>query len=95
MRCVSHTGYLAHENSKGEIRGKSRYENNSKRVLRNMEERNEGAKREKCLKQNLTSAKDLTIMLLDGGDSPYAIDQTKVTIVTYCLIYGPSGHTEA
>ena len=29
--CVSHTGYLAHGNSKGETRGRSRNKNNSKR----------------------------------------------------------------
>ena len=44
MRCVSHyshTGYLAHANSKGEAR-RSRHQNNSYKVLRNMEERNMG-----------------------------------------------------
>lgn len=36
---VSHTGYLAHENSKGIARGKNRQQNYSKRVNRNLEER--------------------------------------------------------
>ena len=37
----SHTGYLASGNSKGEeARGKSRHENNSERVARDMKERN-------------------------------------------------------
>ena len=40
MRCVSHTEYLVHGNSKGEARGRSRHKNNSKRVVTNMEERN-------------------------------------------------------
>ena len=44
-RGVSHTGYLAHENSKGEARGRRRHKNNSKRVVRNMGERNAGTKR--------------------------------------------------
>ena len=36
-----------------------------------MEERNVGTIREKSPKQDLTSAKDLTIMILEGRDSPY------------------------
>ena len=40
MGCVFLTGYLAHGNRKGEARGKSRYKNNSKRVVKNLEERN-------------------------------------------------------
>ena len=42
--CVQHTGYMEHGNSKGEAEGKSRHDNNSKRVIRNMEERNAGTK---------------------------------------------------
>ena len=37
---VSHAGYLAHGNSKGEARGRNRHKSNRKRVARNLEERN-------------------------------------------------------
>ena len=40
--CVSHTGYLAHGNSEGEARGRSRYKYITNTVVRNMEERNVG-----------------------------------------------------
>ena len=60
--CVSHTGYLAHGNSKGKERGRSRYKNNSERVVRNVEERNVSTK-EKSPKQG---AEELTIELLEG-----------------------------
>ena len=33
MHDVSDTGYLPHENSKGEIRGRSKHKNQSKRVV--------------------------------------------------------------
>ena len=33
QRCVSHTRYFAHENSKGEERGKIRHKNHNKRVI--------------------------------------------------------------
>ena len=60
--CVSHTGYLAHWNNKGEARGRGRHKNNnSKSVVRNMKEKNLGTIREKNPKQGLTSAKDITI----------------------------------
>ena len=39
MRCVSHTGYLVHGNSKSELRGRSRHNNKSKRVVKNLKER--------------------------------------------------------
>ena len=48
-RSVSHTEYLAYENSKGEARGKSRHKSNSKGGVRNMEGRNVGTN-EKILK---------------------------------------------
>ena len=57
-RCVSHTGYLAHGNNKGKIKG-SRHQDNSKRV-RNRDERNVGTKG-KSPKQGLTSAKVSTL----------------------------------
>ena len=61
--CVSHTAeYLTHGNSKSEARGISRHMSNSKRVVRNMEERNVGTKG-KSPKRDLTSAKDLPIEL--------------------------------
>ena len=68
-RCVPHTVYLAQGNSKGESRGRNGHKNNA-RVVRNLEERNVGTKR-KCPKQDLTSAKDLTIELPEGRESPY------------------------
>ena len=42
---------------------------NSKRVLRNLEERNVSTTK-KSPKQGLTSAEDLTVMFLEGRDSP-------------------------
>ena len=68
--CVFHTGFLAHGNSKGEARGRSRHQNNSRRVVRNLEKMNVGTK-EKSPKQGLTSAKDLTIELPERRESPY------------------------
>ena len=59
---VSHTGHLAHGNSKGEARGRSRHKNDNNGVVRNLEKRNVGTK-EKSPKQGLTSAKYLTIEL--------------------------------
>ena len=69
-RRVSHAGYLTPGNSKGEARGRSRHENNSKRRARNIEERNVGTT-EKSSKQGLSSAKDLHIELPEGRESPY------------------------
>ena len=40
--CVSQTRYLAHGNSEGEARGRSGHMNNSKRKVRNTDERNVG-----------------------------------------------------
>ena len=68
-RCVTHTVYLAHGNSNGEARGRSIHKNNA-RVVINLEERNVGTKR-KSPKQDLTSAKDLTIELPEGRESHY------------------------
>ena len=68
-RCVSQTGYLAHGNSKGETRERSRHKNHSNRVVWNMEIWNVGTKG-KSPKQGLTSAKDLTIELPEGRESP-------------------------
>ena len=51
-------------------RGRIRYQNNSKRVVRNLEGRKVGTKT-KSPKQVLTNGKDLTIMLSEGSDSPY------------------------
>ena len=44
--------------------------NNSQRVVGDMEESNVGTKGKRP-KQDLTSAKDLTIELLEGRESPY------------------------
>ena len=43
--------------------GRSRHKNNSKRGLRNIEDRNVETIRGECPKQGLTSAEDLTIEL--------------------------------
>ena len=51
-------------------RGRSRHKSNSERVVRNMEGRNVGTKG-KNPKQDLTSAKNLTIELPEGHESPY------------------------
>ena len=67
--CVSLTGYLAHGNSIGEAKGSSRHERNRNRVVRNLEEWNVGIKK-KNRKQDLTSAKYLTIELPEGCESP-------------------------
>ena len=68
-RCVSYTRYLAHGNSKGEARERSRHKNNV-RVVKNLEERNVDTIRRKSPKQGLISAKDLSIELLEGCESP-------------------------
>ena len=67
--CI-HTVYLAHRNSKGESRARSRHKRNSNRVVRNVEERNVGTKGKRP-KQGLISAKDLPIELSEGCESPY------------------------
>ena len=46
MRCVSHIGYLAYGNSKGEARVRSRHQSHSERVVKHMEERNVGTIKE-------------------------------------------------
>ena len=48
----------------------SRHKNNSNKVVRNLEERNVGTKG-KSPKQDLISAKDITIQLPEGCESPY------------------------
>ena len=53
--CIPHIGYPAHGDSKCEARGRSRHESNSKRVVRNLEEKKAGT-REKSPKQGLASA---------------------------------------
>ena len=52
---------------------KNRHKNHSNRIVRNMEERNVGTKG-KSPKQNLTSAKDLTIELSEGRQSSSTIN---------------------
>ena len=61
--CVSHTVYLAHRNSKSEVRGRSRRKRNSNRVVRNLEERDVGTKGKRP-KQGLVSAKDTSIKIV-------------------------------
>ena len=67
MWCVSHTGYFAHENSEGEARGGNRHKNKSRRVVRDLEEKNVGTKKESP-KQVLTCDEDLTIILFESLD---------------------------
>ena len=68
--CVSQVGYLAHGNRKSEARVRNRHKNNnSKRVVINMEERTMGNKG-KSPKQGLTSAGDQTTELLEERESP-------------------------
>ena len=62
---TSHMG----TNSKDKARGGSRHKNNSKRVARNLDERNVDTKG-KCHKQDLIRAEDLTIELPEGHESP-------------------------
>ena len=60
---------------------------NNERVVKNLEERNVRTKG-KSPKQDLTSAKDLNIELLEGRESHYyRLDY--LTNLTYSLIYGP------
>ena len=69
-RCVSHTVYLAHEDNKGEARGRSRHKKNSKRFVRNLEERNEGTKFYQYirgLKQSLVAAKKFEKTEIQGS----------------------------
>ena len=63
-------GVYPTQDSKGEARERSRHKNNSKRVVKNMDERKVVTKG-KSLKQDLTSAADLTIELPEGLDSPF------------------------
>ena len=60
---ASHVGY---GNSKSETRGRSRHQNNGRRVVINREERNVGRK-EKNPKEGRTSDEMLTIMLPGGA----------------------------
>ena len=63
--CIPHTIPRAWEQQ-----GRSRHKNNSKRGVTNMEKRNVDTKAESP-KQGLTSAKDITIELPEGRESPY------------------------
>ena len=63
--CISHRVPRAWEQEGGSSRENSRHQNNSKRMARNMEERNIGTKM-KSPKQDLTSDEDLTIILPEG-----------------------------
>ena len=64
MRCVSHTGYLAHENCKSEIRGRSRHNNNCNRDAKTMRGRNLGTISEGNPKEDLTSSPRESLFLL-------------------------------
>ena len=70
-------------NSKGETRGGRRHKNNNKRVVKNIEEKNVGTKGKRP-KQDLTSAKSLTIELYEGGDSTnHRLDALRVRLQSY------------
>ena len=69
MRCVSHTGYIAHGIARVKQKEGARHQNNNKRVARYLEERNASTRRESP-KQGLTSTEDLTIMLPEGCTYP-------------------------
>ena len=69
-RCGSHSGYLAHESRNRHEKKKQTREKDtriiaSKRVVRNMEERNVSTKG-RSPKQGLTSAADITMMHPNG-----------------------------
>ena len=80
---VSHTGYLAHGNSKVEIRGRSKHNNNDEIVL-NTEGRTVGTKG-KSPKQGLTSAKDLTIELSESMILIHSIKMLLKVVMKTCL----------
>ena len=60
MHGAYHTGYLAHGNTEGKARGRSRHKNNNRREVRNVEESNVDTKGNSS-KQGLISAKDLDV----------------------------------
>ena len=65
--------YLTQYTSRiGTAIGRGGHKRNSNRVVRNLEEKNVGTKG-KSPKQRLISAKDLTIQLPEGCQSPYHI----------------------
>ena len=70
--CVSHTGYPAHENRKGEARGRNRHKNNAREYSKKSKRKKRGTKG-KSRKQGLTSANDLTIELPEERESLYHI----------------------
>ena len=77
-----------HGNSKGKARERSRDENNSNRRVKNMEKMNVGTKTESP-KEGPTSAEVLAPIISNGRNFPSTVNQTKMTNLTYCLIYGP------
>ena len=85
-RCVSHRISII---SRMETRVKpdGEADKNSNRVVRNQEER-KGYTKRKCLKQYLSSAEDLTVMVPDVHDFP-TIDSIKIFILSYRLLYDP------
>ena len=81
-----HKGHLAHGNSKGGARERNRHKNNSKRVVRNLKERNVSTKG-KSPKQGLTCAKHPTIELPTVRECPH---HRRVTRLAHSLIYAPT-----
>ena len=66
-----HTGYPEHGNSMDETKGRSRHKNHNNRVVWNMEKKNWVRRGKVPNKTYVISAKDLTIELLEGRESPY------------------------
>ena len=68
MYHTGYTGYLAHEKSKVEIRGRRRHKKEKRSSISsiNMKKRNMGTIRYRSPKQDFTSADDLTIEFFNG-----------------------------
>ena len=79
-RCVSDIGYLAHWISKGETIFLRKLQNNSKRWVIILEEKNAGTKREKCQNKGLTRANDLSLKQTEG--TTQSIGQTEIINLT-------------
>ena len=66
--CIPH--HLAHENSKGEARGRIRHKNNNNKSIKKPGRKERGQEGEN-LKQGLTNDRKLTIEVLEERDSPF------------------------
>ena len=75
-RCASHTVYLAHENSRGDIRVIYTHMNNSKRVISNIEGRRVGTIMGESPKQGQTGTKNLTMMVAETSEEVQELAKT-------------------